>query len=88
MAAGGGAAAVYWNRLKIGETFLFWYDDDTVFHERMALWQVSGSTWMVLTPDGDMYAEDVACGDPAAGPRRVVPLPSDGTLPPGLGAPC
>lgn len=41
-----------------GQVAIVWYSDDTVYHERILVWKVDATTWHVLTPDGDVYAED------------------------------
>ena len=68
-----------------GDIFLVQYaaDVDPGFHhERLALWPVSNREWMILTPDGDHYAEDLGSyvtidkisgrGDYPAGVEEVV----------------
>ena len=82
-----GAAPGFWKRLAVGETLLVYYSDDTVYHERMALWPVQDAEWLMLTPDGDTYVEDLSCADPDTGPMEVVTLPADGTLPAALSHP-
>lgn len=51
-----------------GDKILVWYSDDTVYHERILLWKVNASTWYILTPDFDVYPEDLE--DSANGPER------------------
>lgn len=60
--------------LQPGETLAAFYSDDTVWHERVLLWPAKGGTgsgfvWWVVTPDFDVYPEDL--GNPAEGPSRV-----------------
>ncbi|CAK0823925.1 unnamed protein product, partial [Prorocentrum cordatum] len=50
------------------------FADDDVDHERVLLHYVAEGEWVVLTPDGDIYAEDMSCGDPETGPARAFPL--------------
>ena len=48
------------------------YVDDEVSHERLALWPLSdrNAKWVVRSPDGDEWAEDLSCVDPNFGPSR------------------
>ena len=41
-----------------GQIAVVWYSDDNVYHERLMVWKVTDTKWYVLTPDGDLYAED------------------------------
>ena len=50
-----------------GQMAIVWYADDTVYHERIMVWRVSGTIWFILTPDGDLYQEDWS-GHAADGP--------------------
>ena len=52
------------------------------WHERRLLAWVGAGDWVVQTPDGDVYVEEIAC-PPLSGVRAV---PADGSLPIGLGA--
>jgi len=64
--------------------------DDDVAHERLALWPVDLDTWVVRSPDGDMWPEDLSGGDPSSGPMLSRPArrrmakkgPHAGSLPP------
>ena len=69
------AAVAWWPTLKVGQAYALEYQGDEVAHERRALWPCRGSTWVGLTPDGDIYAEDLACPDRASGPARGYLLP-------------
>lgn len=40
-----------------GDKVLAWYQDDTMYHERILVWKKGSSSWYVPTPDGDMYEE-------------------------------
>lgn len=53
-----------------GQVLAVFYEDDTFWHERLVLWRLSDKVWYILTPDGDLYPENLACegGD---GPNRV-----------------
>ena len=53
-----------------GGPIAVFYSDDTVWHERIPLWRASEGHWMIWTPDGDRYVEDLR-GGAADGPSRV-----------------
>ena len=53
-----------------GQTLAVFYDDDTFWHERLVLWRLQEGFWYVLTPDFDIYAEDLTCSG-GVGPSRV-----------------
>lgn len=55
--------------IRPGATLAHWYQDDSCWHERRALWRVKEGTWVIVTPDSDVYAEDLR-GVPD-GPSRV-----------------
>ena len=59
-----------WSNIVPGSILAVYYSDDTVWHERIALWKSSDSSWMILTPDNDRYIEDLR-GDAVDGPQRV-----------------
>eukprot|EP00971_Amphidinium_carterae_P017385 342789-Amphidinium_carterae.2 len=65
--------AEFLNRLRVGGYVSVFYRDDDVWHQRLLLWKPKGSVsrWVIYTPDGDLYEEDLA-GDPANGVARVV----------------
>ena len=44
-----------------GLTLAVFSDDDVLLHERLVLWRLTDLEWYVLTPDLDMYAEDLSC---------------------------
>lgn len=53
-----------------GDNLAVFYSDDTVWHERIVLWPAkrgtgSGFVWWIVTPDLDVYAEDL--NNPAEG---------------------
>ena len=52
------------------------------WHERLLLLNVAGNDWVVLTPDMDVYVEEIAV-PPLGGVRHVA---ADGALPFGLGS--
>ena len=41
-----------------GHRLLAWYDDDTMWHEKILMWQASPASWYILTPDYDLYEEE------------------------------
>ena len=53
-----------------GQTLAVFFEDDVYWHERLLLWPRDSSSWYILTPDLDVYAEDLSCtgGD---GPSKV-----------------
>ena len=55
--------------IQLGQTLGVFYNDDSVWHERLALWRVQDGIWVLHTPDGDTYAEDLR-GIPD-GPAKV-----------------
>ena len=73
------------NKLAPGLCMAVRYSEEPgLMMERMLLWPAGGDSkgiWLVLTPDGDMYPEDVSGETPNDGPDRVVFL-GDGCLPP------
>ena len=46
-----------------------YYSDDSVWHQRLALWHVKEGVWVICTPDSDVYAEDLRGVED--GPSRV-----------------
>ncbi|CAK0795767.1 unnamed protein product, partial [Prorocentrum cordatum] len=50
------------------------FSDDDVDHERVLLHYVAEGEWVILTPDGDIYVEDMSCENPETGPSRAFPL--------------
>ncbi|CAE7336322.1 unnamed protein product, partial [Symbiodinium sp. CCMP2456] len=66
----GDEAMASWLNLVPGQSVAVWYPDDVYYHERILLWRCSDDLWMILTPDGDMYVEDLRCagGD---GPTKM-----------------
>ena len=57
------------------------FSGEPLWHERMVLWPVSGATFVILTPDGDVYAEIVAGGDVEEEPEACHAVRRDGSLP-------
>ena len=68
-----------------GRRVLLYCPGDKVWHERLLLWPVTPTRWVIITPDGDLYDEDLERGDTCpwwwgdVGNCRLVPL--DGGLP-------
>ena len=85
-----GGAGAGWHRLIPGQYFEVEYEDDEVAHERLALWPIDKDTWVVRSPDGDVWAEDLSGQDPTTGPfvsrpvrrRMTAKGPHAGALPP------
>jgi hypothetical protein len=56
------AAAAFSSELVPGLSVGTWYaGTDTVFHERVLLYPASKGHWLVRSPDGDEWEEDVDC---------------------------
>lgn len=53
-----------------GDKVLVWYDDDSMYHERILIWKNGSSSWYVLTPDEDLYEESFA--NDGEGPSRFL----------------
>ena len=64
-----GAEAMAYLNIQPGQVLGVFYSDDTEWHERLALWRVQDGIWVLHTPDGDTYAEDLR-GVPD-GPAKV-----------------
>ena len=45
-------------RLCPGMSVLVFYPDDKVWHERLLIFPISLTSWVILTPDKDLYIED------------------------------
>ena len=60
----------FFGSIAPGTRFAVWYRDDEVWHERMALAVIRPHLWVVLTPDSDMYTEDISCRQGTDGPCR------------------
>ena len=59
-------AAAFWKSRFPGHRVLVWYDDDNVWHERLLLWPYGDAGlrgWLIETPDGDVYDEELREGD-------------------------
>ena len=53
-----------------GQILAVFYSDDVVWHERLLLWRHGPDCWFILTPDLDLYAEDLGMRG-EDGPSRV-----------------
>ena len=69
-------AEAFFHELVPGRVVSFYYEDDpNIWHERLLLWPSVGvfpnTCWTCLTPDGDVYPEEMAAGPDGDGPSRV-----------------
>ena len=55
--------------IQPGQNLAVYYSDDSVWHQRLALWRVKEGIWVICTPDSDVYAEDLRGVED--GPSRV-----------------
>ncbi|CAK0898367.1 unnamed protein product [Prorocentrum cordatum] len=83
---GAGGAA----RLIPGCRVMVRYAEDDLWHERILLYPAAsdvegGACWVVLTPDGDVYIEELEGGSPDDSPVEWQLVARDLRLPPGLG---
>ncbi len=53
-----------------GQSIAVYYSDDTYWHERVLLWKVEDSSWYIVTPDDDVYCEDLSL-ESDEGPSRM-----------------
>eukprot|EP00959_Pyramimonas_sp_CCMP1952_P306991 6425208-Pyramimonas_sp.AAC.1 len=77
-------------RLIPGCRVMVRYAEDDLWHERILLYPAAsdvedGACWVVLTPDGDMYLEELEGGSPEDSPVEWQLVARDLRLPPGLG---
>ena len=68
--------------LTAGSRILVFYETDVVWHTRYLLSLVDRSSWVILTPDGDIYIEDVSDANQDWSAWRVWPI--GGPLPFGV----
>ncbi len=71
-----------------GDRCVVFFDGDDVYNEQWMIWPLGESQWMILTPDGDLYAEYLDGSRPDVGPRVSWPLSPEGTLPEMAGRGC
>lgn len=62
--------------LRPGSRILVFYETDVVWHTRYLLTQVDRDSWIILTPDGDIYCEEVSDGNADWVGWRVWPVGS------------
>ena len=68
--------------LSPGDQVLVFYDDPTEqqWHARLLLSCITGDEWIILTPDGDIYGEQISSGNPdflawrPMDPNNVIPV--------------
>ena len=68
----------WWSTSVPGDRCVVFFDGDDVYHERWMIWPMGESQWMILTPDGDIYAERLDGSRPDDGPIFSRPVPPDG----------
>ena len=78
-----GRAAAWWSNPRPGEHYALEYEGDDVAHERVAVRPDGDDHWIGYTPDGDLYAEDPRCRDPATGACRSYKWAGPGRQAPG-----
>ena len=62
--------------LRPGSRILVFYESDVVWHTRYLLALVDRDSWIILTPDGDIYCEEVSEGNADWTAWRVWPVGS------------
>ena len=68
-----------------GRQLLLHYPDDrTIWHAARAVYPGRSKRWYILTPDGDIYDEDVACIT-GQGPNKAALCSRSGAAPPDIG---
>ena len=70
--------------LNPGTRILVYYEGDTVWHTRYLLSLVDRASWIIITPDGDIYSEEVSDGNPDWAAWRL--WPAGGGVPFGVDA--
>ena len=78
----------WWSTSVPGDRCIVFFDGDDVYHERWMIWPLGESQWMILTPDGDLYAEHLDGSRPDDGPMFSRPLSAEGALPEMSGRGC
>ncbi|CAK0813443.1 unnamed protein product, partial [Prorocentrum cordatum] len=63
-----------------GHMFVVFFEGDAWGHERVLVWPLAASTWVIYTAQGDFYVEDATLYE------KVVSIEGPGERPPGLGA--
>ena len=82
-AIGGGVEVACYRTMKPGKKFLLWYSDDHVWHEALCGLVVGGVSVVMLTPDDDLYIEDISCRG-VDGPIKIRSMGPNNTIPSGL----
>ncbi|CAK0886357.1 unnamed protein product [Prorocentrum cordatum] len=70
----------FMREMKPGKRFALWYEDDTYWHERVALAEVRPGVWIITTPDGHRYSENIRCRRGTSGAVQAVHLVPDAEL--------
>ena len=83
--AAGDVEEAYYRELGAGRRCLFWYSDDTVWHEALIGLVVGPEHAVIFTPDGDLYVEKISCQG-EEGPARMKGLLPNLNLPRNLRA--
>ena len=78
--AAGDVEEAYYRELGAGRRCLFWYSDDTVWHEALIGLVVGPEHAVIFTPDGDLYVEKISCQG-EEGPARMKGLLPNLNLP-------
>ena len=60
--------------LNPGTRILVYYEGDTVWHTRYLLSLVNRASWIITTPDGDIYSEEISDGNPDWAAWRLWPV--------------
>lgn len=78
------AAEEWWHDCPVGALCRVEYVGDPVDHERVMIWpslrknkagkSIQITSWWVLSPDGDVWEEDMAAKDEETGPKKARPL--------------
>ena len=66
------------------QVLLFYRDDPGIWHVALLLWPAANGHWWIMTPDNDVYVEDVLCKE-GEGPSRCVLCDVLRRVPQGLG---
>ncbi|CAK0871469.1 unnamed protein product, partial [Prorocentrum cordatum] len=70
----------FMREMKPGKRFALWYEDDTYWRERVALAEVRPGVWIIATPDGHRYSENIRCRRGTSGAVQAVHLVPDAEL--------
>ena len=72
------AAVEFSAELVPGRAVGVWYEGDDVWHERLLLHPTgTPGLWVVRTPDGDVYDEQIDAISPTDGPSRAALCDND-----------